>query len=133
MFTFGDIFKYREKDFVYLAQTSDILYAARILPQEVSKDLNREEKKIKDASRVKTMLTNNLYFFVTLTTDEFKDRIAHLGNTQQDESTTTACISLDSSGKLNNFDLRQIKKEIEETYVPQELKELTKDIKIEES
>lgn len=128
MLTFGDTFKHREKDLVYLAQTADILYAALILPSEDSRLLNSLEKRIKDSARAGTMLSNKLYCFVQLTTEEFKDRIAHLGSPQQDESTITEYVVLTPTGKLNSFDLKQIKKEIEQGLVPEELKELTKDI-----
>lgn len=130
MLTFGDTFRYREKELVYLAQTVDILYAALILPIEDSKVLDSLQKRIKDGAKAGQMLSNKLYCFVQLTTEEFKDRIAHLGNTQQDESTTTECTVLSPTGKLNNFDLKQIKKEIEDGLVPEQLKELTKDITV---
>lgn len=131
MLNFGDTFRHREKEFVYLAQTADILYAALILNQEESEDLNRLQKRIKDGSKTGTMLSNKLYCFVTLTTKEFESRAAHLGNTQQDESTTNECVSLNPTGKLNSPDLKQIKKEIETGPVPLALKELTKNIVIE--
>lgn len=133
MLIFGDTCRYREKEFVYLAQTADIWYGALILPSEDSKVLDSFQKRIKDGSKAGQMLSNKLYCFVQLTTEEFKDRIAHLGNPQQDESTVTEYVvsSLVPTGKLNNFDLKQIKKEIESGPVPLALKELTKDIVIE--
>jgi len=128
MLTFGDTFRYREKEFVYLAQTADILYTALILPAEESKQLDSLQKRIKDGTKAGQMLDNKLYCFVQLTTEEFKDRVAHLGNTQQDESTTTECTILSPTGKLNDFDLKQIKKEIDSGLVPKQLRELIKDI-----
>ena len=45
MLKFGDTFKYREKDYVYLAKTEEITYAAEILNKEYSEWLNNVHKK----------------------------------------------------------------------------------------
>jgi len=129
MLIFGDTFRHREKEYVYLAQTGDILYAALILPQDESRELNKySSTQIKNGAKTGIMLTKPLYCFVVLNTEEFKDRVAHIGFSDQHESTVDECGSLNPTGKLNNFDLKQIKQEIDGGAVPQDLKELTKSI-----
>jgi len=54
MLKFGDTFKYREKDYVYLAKTEEIIYVAEILNIENSKWLNSVyEKRITNPEMLK--------------------------------------------------------------------------------
>jgi len=131
MLKFGSVFRYKEKEFVYLAQTNEILYSALILNSEMSKILKKRGEELcqKGSPQVKRTLSNLLYCYVELRTEDFKDRLAHFAKT--DENSLTECSSLSPIGQLIEEDLKQIKIEIESGPLPSALKELTKDIVIE--
>jgi len=123
--TFGDIFRYKEEDYVYLAQNSEIIYAAKILDEEKANQiLKLEERRIRSPK----MQNHVLYSFVILSTNEFKNRMAHFNRT--DENNISA--SFDIVGLLNREDMIKVKEEIlnENSAVPIELKEMIKDIDI---
>lgn len=121
--TFGDVFRHKEKEYVYLASTADVVYAARILNTDEGRQiLGLMEKLSANRSRI----TNPLFCFVVLDTEDFKDRLAHFAKTGKDE----LGISIEKIGKLNATDLAKIKEEIKKdnTIMPTLLKELVADI-----
>jgi len=119
---FGDIFRYKEDEYVFLAQSDGIIYAAQILDKEKTNQILRLYEKRKHKS------SNVLYSYVILSTDDFKDRMAHLNNTDKNNVE----LSLDIIGSLNKQDLNEIKAEILNTNsaVSMKLKQLIKDIEI---
>lgn len=132
MLKFGDIFKCREKDYVYLAHTEEILFSALILDRQMSEIVKQRFENLckqKSSPEISKLYDSRAYCFVQLTTEDVKDRLAHFAQTQQNPM--SECSSLSSMGQLNNEDLKQIKIEIEKGPVPLRLKELTKDIVIE--
>lgn len=81
MLNFGDIFRYeiggQEDEYVYFIEINGIRYAAKILDQANSRELDRaseRQAKIDRDGRYDT-----LYCFVMLTTPEYKDRAALVG------------------------------------------------------
>ncbi len=116
---FGDIFRYREEEYLYLAQNGEIIYAAKIL------DENKSDQLIKFSEKRRNHW-NVLYSFVILSTDEFKGRIAHFKDTDKNSIESY----FDVIGSLNKKDLREIKQEIlnKNSAVPIKLKEMIKDI-----
>lgn len=126
--TFGTVFSYLDKEYVYLAETPDVLYAARIL------DI-LETKKV-DAQYIKLMARNApnidrmpVYSYVILETKELKDRAAHFYKTDGNNFTDLFMILLNIT--LSKEDLKKIKDEItKDGCVSIRLKELVKDIKI---
>ena len=132
MLKFGSTFKHKEKDYVYLAHTEEILYSALILDIQMSEMVKKMFENLcknKSSSEISELLNRKAYCFVELRTEDVKSRLAHFAKT--DENITSECSSLSPIGELNNEDLKQIKKEIESGPVPLRLKELTKDIVIE--
>ena len=107
MLKFGDIFRWKEKEYVFLAASSEILYAALILDQSDSMNLTRLYEKRISSNRGESLI-QTLYIFVTLSTPEFKDRIAHLHKTQHDLLPGIEVVSVSLSVK----DKLEIKKEI---------------------
>lgn len=80
---FGDVFTHREKEYIFLAKTEEIIYAAQILTIEESKNVNRLSEiraRSFDAEKYKN---HSLYCIVTLRTEDFKNRIAFLGKTEK--------------------------------------------------
>jgi hypothetical protein len=133
MLKFGDTFKYKEKDYVYLAHSEEILYSALILDFEMSEKVKKRIDylcKIKSTPEMDEIMSRRAYCFVELRTEDVKNRLAHFANTGEEISDYSSLLSV---GKLNNDDLREIKKEIEVGPVPLMLKDLVKDITIEES
>ncbi len=120
MLKFGDIFRWKEREYVFLAATSEILYAALILDQTESMSLVRLYDKRVSSNR-NEFLKQTLYIFVSLSTPEFKDRIAHLHKTQHELLPGIEVMSTVLSVK----DKLEIKKEIlnPKSSLPSELKQ----------
>lgn len=123
--TFGDIFRHKEQEFVYLAQNGDVVYAAKILDEEKTNQILKLEKRRIRNAKIKNHV---LYSFVILSTDEFKNRMAHFNNTDKNNIEPT----FDIIGLLNKKDMKEVKEEIlyKNSAVPIRLKELIKDIDI---
>lgn len=126
-FAFGDIFQYGDKEYIFLAETEDILYAARILNKEQSTMLKRgTEAAIRRNSPV---LDNITYSFVILQTQELRERAAYFGSTGRDRFDGPVFTPLNI--ELSKEDLKEIKNEItKKKCVSLKLKELVKDIDI---
>ena len=104
----GDIFRFKEQEFVFLYLTTDFLYAARIFnDKQTSQVLTLYDKKYKSGHIRGYAKDQNIYSFVVLTTEEFEERMASFANTQNDTD-----ILPDIIGKINDEDLEAIKKEI---------------------
>jgi len=123
---FGDVFKHHEQEYVFLAKTGDILYAAQILDVEKTRQIKRlddHRARRPDANRFE----NILYCYVMLSTEEFKDRMAHFGDPTLDG------IVIDKTGvALNTEDMRTLKNDLcdPRTLVAGELKQLVRDLVI---
>ncbi|MDP3934862.1 MAG: hypothetical protein Q8Q46_01430 [Candidatus Giovannonibacteria bacterium] len=124
---FGDVFKYKEKEYVYLVKTDEILYVAAILNKEDTSRVNTRYENLERNGKIDQYKDHPLYCFVMLTTEEFKDRMANFYRPGHDES------NLNFGGilcSLNVRDLKDIKSEILKGPVPKELQELVKNINI---
>ena len=129
---FGSVFRHKEKDYVYLTHTEETLYSALVLNSELSDRLKKrceEIVKTKSSPKTSELLSRPSYFFVELRTEEFKERVAHLYNT--DQNPIDACLSLSPIEKLIKEDLNRIKEEIINGPTPLELKEKLKKIEVE--
>ncbi|HKX72943.1 MAG TPA: hypothetical protein VJM32_02945 [Candidatus Saccharimonadales bacterium] len=116
---FGDVFTYEEQDFVYLGESVEkkIVYAARILDDKQSFALKKfsEDAQYKHSYNPDSML----YSFVTLETQDFKDKLAWFKDTGRDGTKPTR-----PHCTLEANDLTKIKQEILTGPLPQELKEI---------
>lgn len=122
---FGDVFKYNEKDYIFLVRTDLVTYAAEILDTETSQKLIKLwESRL--YSGKENILKISLYSFVKLDTSEFKDRCAHLHKTGRNNNE----IFFEKLNiQIDKKDIKEIQKEIlESKFVPVELKNLVKDI-----
>lgn len=130
LLNFGDIFRFREKEYVHLARTEEMWYAALILDKEKTKDLEQFcNSKLKNGQRLGVLLNRTIFCFVTLTTKDFESRAAHLGKPDI-AATTDDSDPIEPIGILNTEDQKEILKEIKIGPVATLLKELTKDILI---
>ena len=120
LLAFGDVFRFQETEYVYLAEINSVSYAAKILDQSLSRKLvAMSESKARQGIEIKNAKT---YCFVMLTTPEFSERAAHIGSSDQNEPFDEW---IDKIGFLNESDLASLKKEIiESNGVPLALQEL---------
>lgn len=126
MIKFGDVFRHSEKEYVFLAQADEIIYAAEILNSEYTKKVRlMYEQKVKTNS-IEKVKNNVLYCFVILDTEAFKGRMAHFARTEGNEFAP----NFDVIDSLDADDLADIKNEIiaENTAVPIRLKEIVKSL-----
>lgn len=125
---FGDVFRHKEEDYVYLAQTDETLYAAKILNNFETKAVSDlYEKRARDPRNSNRIENHRLFCFVTLRTEDFKGRAASLGKTDNPE------INIDIlKSSLNKEDLKGIYEIIVNpaSPVPRLLKELVADIQL---
>lgn len=128
MITFGEVVNYDEAQYVFLAATEKIIYLAKILNSHEAKRVNNLCAKRQSDGQLAKVENSPLYCFVILSTDNFKDRMAHLGSTGHDFISN---LVMDIIGRLNGDDLREIKKTIITGPVPTELKELVRDLAVE--
>jgi hypothetical protein len=126
-FAFGDLFEYNGKEYIFLAETEEILYAARILNPEQSKLLNnRYEVVVKKNSPVEH---NSAYSFVILQTKELKERAASFYQTGNERFDGFFYNPLNIA--LDHSDIKDILEEItKKKCISIKLKELVKDIEI---
>lgn len=128
--TFGNVFHYKEKDYVFLAKIEDIIYAAEILNDELSFECKKIRDSVAKNSTKSYKFSQNIMFcFVELRTDEFKERVAFYGKPQMDEAPDSFQNVI---GVVNNDDLANLHKELLEDsmVIPIELKEQLQEIKI---
>lgn len=128
--TFGNIFNFNEKDYVFLAKTEDVIYAAEIFDNEKSILCKKALGKItKNSQQSYKLRQQPLYCFIVLRTEEFKERVAHYGQSAQGDVPNFFENPICS---LNSTDLTELHKELlnDDSAVPELLKELIKDIKI---
>ncbi len=126
-FAFGDIFQYGDKEYIFLAETEDVLYAARILNKEQTAILTSgTEAAIR---RNSLMLDNLTYSFVILQTQELRERAAYFASTGKERFDGPIFTPLNI--ELSKEDLKGIKNEItKKKCVSLKLKELVRDIDI---
>ena len=126
---FGDIFRYNDVDYVYLAKTEDLTYAAKILNDDAAKQIDGLYNKKACRGQMTPVVEGNiLYCFVILQTKEVKDKMAHFQQTKQD---STNLIGDKLPITLNKDDLKLIKAEImTRSAIPNGLKEAVKDLPV---
>lgn len=127
MITFGEVLNFEGAQYVYLAATEEIIYLAKILSRSEAERINNLCARRQSDGQINRVDNSPLYCFVILSTDEFRDKMAHLGKTDHGFNLDSY---MDSIGRLNKIDLRAIKKTISSGPVPIELKELVKNIVI---
>ena len=106
MINFGTIFRFKELYYIYLVQTDDVLYAAKILDKELTKQLVRSRDS-KSRSSINKTHEKPLYCFVILHTNQFKDQAAHYGSPDMATDLDMEVISM-----LNEEDVKSLKNEI---------------------
>ena len=106
MINFGNIFKYQDDFYVYLVQTGDIIYAARIIDLEQTKALIKfRDRMAKNPTKMAP--DKPLYCFVVLCTDDFANQAAHYGKPEMSKDIVINPISM-----LNQHDLKNLSQEI---------------------
>jgi len=122
------VFLYKESMYIYLAGTDEVWYAAKILDKEQSVQVKRFTDSQIRKNR-ENLRKDKIFCFVELKTEEFKGRIAHLGETEHDTWAETPKII--ETG-LDPEDLKSLKNEVmaEGAPVPFALPKLINDIPV---
>jgi hypothetical protein len=125
---FGDIFRYEQKEYIFLAKSERIIYAAEILNSEISEKINNLFQGRLAKGKDSVLETNILYCYVLLQTEEYRNRCASFAHSGKDDfGITFQKLSI----VLSSVDLKFIKKEImEKRAIPKELKLLIANIDI---
>lgn len=120
MGTFGDIFRYNGKEYILLKFTENIIYAAKILNEEESKRLSSLYEQ-RQAAGIRDLEARTIFAFVTLYTQGFEGRNAHLCDTDKHGIRT---IGIELIGiRISDDDIKEIKNLIKTSpCVPGELK-----------
>mgnify|MGYP001579452016 FL=1 len=117
---FGDIFNHKECEYICLAVIDDRTYTARILDYDLTKDIERVSRIASAggdrAARVKN-LKSQLFCYVILSTEEFKNRAANYA------TGASSNLTFDLRGSLNDEDRKNLKEAIikDEAYIAPEL------------
>ncbi|MCX6712761.1 MAG: hypothetical protein NTY66_00975 [Candidatus Vogelbacteria bacterium] len=120
---FGDVFRFKEKDYIFLAKADQVVFVAQILDGQSTREIKSlYESKCRNG-HIEKVKSNILYCFVELTTEDFKGRLAHFKDTERDDQNffiEERYLTLDKT------DQQELKKEIEskESSVPLLLKDL---------
>lgn len=125
---YGDVFRHKGDNYVYLVQVNEIIYAALIVNEQIANRINTlyEKETKKGGIAAKRALDSRIYRLVILTTEQFKKHGAYLYQPQHSANE----ISLNIIGKINTDDMIALKKEIETGAYQDELKETTKKISL---
>ncbi|OGF20568.1 hypothetical protein A2316_00450 [Candidatus Falkowbacteria bacterium RIFOXYB2_FULL_38_15] len=113
MIKFGDIYRFRDQVYIHLTVKDDgvTYYAAKIIsePDLVNKFIKRRESLfvLKNSSPGKVAQYKLVTCFIKLTTDDFKDCLAHLARPDSHGIT-----ELEPLGELNESDIKSLKREI---------------------
>lgn len=120
---FGDVFRFEEKEYIYLSPDGDYTYAARILEIDETKDLDRLLSQI---IRKNGNINGTVFCFVKLRTEGFENRSALLAEAGRNMN-SSPLVKL--SVEVDPDDLKEIKKQIEtDRRIPAKLKECVKDV-----
>lgn len=86
---FGDVFRHREREYVFLAETDDAVYAARILNERETQRFETLADQLTARAANPTRIGSSAFSYVILNTEEFRDRAAHLASTEHSEHQTS--------------------------------------------
>ncbi len=112
LLVFGDIFRYRGGEFIYLTGMEEIVYAAKILDAGTSRTLRaRCERVAVTGGTAATRLESTLlYCFVVLRTPGYQERAAHYAQPGSNEFGTG--IDIEKLCSLIPDDIRELKDSI---------------------
>jgi len=128
---FGEVVKFKSWEYVYLMETTDIIYLAKILDKDKSKLLVEQRNKVFTQGSKNMPYKQALikWAFVELSTAEYKERIAHYGYPDFDPEDI-----LDPIGLLDLEDRKKLQTEIQnDPNAAKQLREHVSKIKIEEA
>lgn len=122
LMSFGDIFyidEYSEDcgenhktEYVFLYETIDLMYLAKILNKSISMMCKNSFIKLNSNPNTKHRTKDKAFLYVELTTKEYKERVAHLANSDYDPKNYVNPIR-----RLNDGDIQDIKNKILENYM----------------
>ena len=81
---FGNVFVLDDKEYVFLAKIDDVVYAVEILNKDYSREVTRLASR--EARRGDRSVDKLVFCFVELSTERFKERVAHLAKAGRGEA-----------------------------------------------
>jgi hypothetical protein len=130
---FGDVFVYKGTEWVFLAKTEELLFAAQILDKEQTAQIDLLFNKLASkGSKIADQIKDKpLYCYVVLETEKFKRRAAHFKTAISGKSTNDNELFFDKIlDPLIKSDLVNIKKQIINGPFSKLLKDIVRDIDI---
>ena len=125
-FTFGDVLEYYQDKYIFLLATIEFVYIARILSDSECKNWSALHNSFLERGDLNDEIPT--YWFVKLTSEEFKNQITILANAQRDGNISKFLKK--NTQKINKDDLIALRKEILEKRTWEELKEGIRNIKL---
>ena len=126
--TFGTVFQYLDKEYVYLIETPEVIYAARILSIPETKKVDGQYQALL-AKNAPNIDRSPVFSYVILETKELKERAAHFLGTDSNNFVEFLLTPLNVT--LTKEDLIKIKEEItRDGCVSIRLKKLVEEINI---
>lgn len=109
-YTFGTVFKYKNDKFIYLTETLDVVYVAKILDDSLTKALDKMLlKKIQKGSIVSQL--GRQFSYIKLTCNDFKNQAALHGHDPISVIYRRYFILLQSES-ISKIDMLQLKDDI---------------------
>lgn len=123
---FGDVFRFRETEYVYLAGVDQITYAAKILEPQLSRKVITIYERVSSRGGAATRLEDSpVYCFVVLRTPDYVNRVANYA--QQGTNEITDAVGFEKLTQLIPEDIEELRKAvIGSKGVSQELRDLVR-------
>ncbi|MFA5954259.1 MAG: hypothetical protein WC817_01840 [Patescibacteria group bacterium] len=86
---YGDVFRYNEEDYIFLVQTEEIVYAAKVLDKGKTQKIKELYEKKQRDMRNNGLESRRIFCFVMLDTESFRERMAHLAQPEHDSDNIT--------------------------------------------
>ncbi|MCX6113182.1 MAG: hypothetical protein NTY22_07895 [Proteobacteria bacterium] len=119
---FGDIFRHKDKPYVWLGSDGEVIFAALVLNYDETKALQTLRKRYEKIPS-HSMNDSTLLCYVVLQTEKYKDQAASLNRTG-DHGIETGIVP---DGRLCEEDVKKLRMEIcEDKSIPEKLKKIVK-------
>lgn len=127
--TFGNVFEFMEYKYIFLVSSLKYVYIAKILSDTETKSLEKMlENHLKKGNPIDDI---PIFWFVRLSTLDFKGQWAYLAKPYQDASYSKFFKKINTL-KIDKKDLEALKKEILSKNTWPELKDLIRDITVDD-
>ena len=127
--TFGDIFKFQDSEFVYIGETVDFVYAARIHNKDITVQLLNGRKSA-ERKGSPNLLRATIWSFIVLDTEEYRNLACHHGSAADTDVKQYFHLVTSIIGQLNKNDMEVLKKDILEFPCNKEIRKIVAELEI---